>query len=348
MTTELSPTKSDEPHTTFIRYDREFLLQFRQLCKEPLLGLTSLSFIERSEPQIMPNPPRRQSYHVLPSLGPRPVTFGRPVKTCGGSRPGIVQRPSATRPKKRDEESKPAEGAWAPSRHKRASALDENQKKLRAIKGLLNRLTEENFDQITEDQVLGAGIDNAELLKSVVQLTLEKAIQENAFAKIYARFCVTMNTKCPTFPTTDGKIDSFKTLLLNGLQKEFEQAHQPITDTDGPILTNQKRIEGTSTFIGELYNEKLISKLVIYSCLDRLLHKRDKPSQDDVLALSALLSRAGKTLDHSDPESKTQIDKLFDKMQQLAQHPQTLPRTRYMMMDMTELRKRGWEPKQKA
>jgi hypothetical protein len=53
------------------------------------------------------------------------------------------------------------------------------------VKSLLNKLTVEKFDSIS-DQILNVGIANKEILAAVISIIFEKAIDEPTFGAIYA------------------------------------------------------------------------------------------------------------------------------------------------------------------
>ncbi len=58
---------------------------------------------------------------------------------------------------------------------------------VRQIKGILNKLTPENFDRLLQ-QVLDIVID-AELLHATIKLVFENAVAQPTFSFMYAQFC---------------------------------------------------------------------------------------------------------------------------------------------------------------
>ena len=107
----------------------------------------------------------------------------------------------------------------------------------RKVKSLLNKLTLEKFDKIT-DQILEIASQSrtetdGRTLRQIIQLTFEKATDEPNFSEMYALFCrkimetIDPNITDPTVlnkdgqPLTGGQL--FRKYLLNRCQEEFER-----------------------------------------------------------------------------------------------------------------------------
>ncbi len=58
---------------------------------------------------------------------------------------------------------------------------------MRQIKGILNKLTPENFDKLLQ-QVLDI-VNDAELLHATIKLVFENAVAQPTFSFMYAQFC---------------------------------------------------------------------------------------------------------------------------------------------------------------
>ncbi|ETS62362.1 hypothetical protein PaG_03447 [Moesziomyces aphidis] len=107
----------------------------------------------------------------------------------------------------------------------------------RKVKGLLNKLTLEKFDSIS-NQILewankSVSEDDGRTLRQVIQLIFEKATDEAAWSEMYARLCrklmeeVSPEVKDESLRTTDGKPvvggSLFRKYLLNRCQEDFER-----------------------------------------------------------------------------------------------------------------------------
>ena len=58
---------------------------------------------------------------------------------------------------------------------------------VRQIKGILNKLTPENFERLLQ-QVLDI-VNDAELLHATIKLVFENAVAQPTFSFMYAQFC---------------------------------------------------------------------------------------------------------------------------------------------------------------
>ena len=62
----------------------------------------------------------------------------------------------------------------------------------------MNKLTPEKFDRLTS-ALLGVGLDSKHLLKGVIILIFEKAVDEHKFGALYAQLCVRIDEDGPNF-----------------------------------------------------------------------------------------------------------------------------------------------------
>ncbi|KAF1331542.1 Eukaryotic translation initiation factor 4 gamma 2, partial [Globisporangium splendens] len=76
-----------------------------------------------------------------------------------------------------------SENRWVPKKDKSV-----RESTLSYVKGLLNKLTREKFAKITSD-VCAIEMDNMELLRNVVSVIMDKALEEPSFADVYADLC---------------------------------------------------------------------------------------------------------------------------------------------------------------
>lgn len=111
------------------------------------------------------------------------------------------------------------------------SADPDEEKKQRSFKGILNKLTIDNFEKLSS-QILQVGISDRKTLEGLIDLIFDKALVETGFCEMYAQLCAKLaNSKDsedkPILPTYDNpehptkRID-FRRLLLNKCQEEFE------------------------------------------------------------------------------------------------------------------------------
>lgn len=75
---------------------------------------------------------------------------------------------------------------------------------VRAVKGILNKLTPENFEKLFKD-LLELGVDSPEKLQKVIQAIFEKAVAEPTFCALYAELCLKLSRALPEFRAIGNK-----------------------------------------------------------------------------------------------------------------------------------------------
>ena len=133
-----------------------------------------------------------------------------------------------------------SENRWTPmSTMRRAAAVDPDSSDVveRKVKGLLNKLTMERFDSISNQIIDWANRSEKEkdgrTLIQVIRLVFEKATDEAAWSEMYARLCrkmmeqISSKVQDDSIRTTDGKPIAggqlFRKYLLNRCQEDFER-----------------------------------------------------------------------------------------------------------------------------
>ena len=119
------------------------------------------------------------------------------------------------------------------------SKLDEEEKKQRAFKSILNKLTPQNFEKLLE-QILAEGIDEAQTLIGLIGQLFDKALTEPTFAELYAMMCQQLSNRflaeniefvdpdCDPDAEGGPRMINFKRVLLNKCQEEFEKGDSAI------------------------------------------------------------------------------------------------------------------------
>jgi len=165
----------------------------------------------------------------------------------------------------------------------------------RKVKSLLNKLTLEKFDKIT-DQILEIASQSKQetdgrTLRQIIQLTFEKATDEPNFSEMYALFCrkimetIDPNITDPTVlnkdgqPLTGGQL--FRKYLLNRCQEEFERGwkvnlppkpDENASGKEAELLSEayyaaakaKRQGLGLVQFIGELFKLNMLIEKIMY------------------------------------------------------------------------------------
>ncbi|XP_042506070.1 eukaryotic translation initiation factor 4G-like isoform X2 [Macadamia integrifolia] len=242
-------------------------------------------------------------------------------------------------------------------------ASDEEERKQRQLKAILNKLTPQNFDKLFE-QVKEVNIDNAGTLSGVISQIFDKALTEPTFCEMYANFCFHLATALPDFNEDNEKI-TFKRLLLNKCQEEFErgereQAEANRDEEEGEVKMSEeereekkvqarRRMLGNIRLIGELYKKKMLTERIMHECIKKLLGQDSQyqnPDEEDIEALCKLMSTIGEIIDHS--KAKVHLDAYFEMMMKLSNNMKLSSRVRFMLKDAIDLRKNKWQQRRKV
>lgn len=70
----------------------------------------------------------------------------------------------------------------------------------RRVRGILNKICPEKFDKLTAE-LLACGLDSPKILKGVIILIFEKALDEPKYSSMYAQLCRIISERAPNFET---------------------------------------------------------------------------------------------------------------------------------------------------
>ncbi|KAI3511288.1 hypothetical protein L1887_18437 [Cichorium endivia] len=241
---------------------------------------------------------------------------------------------------------------------------DEEQAKQRQLKGILNKLTPQNFEKLFE-QVKQVNIDNGNTLSGVINQIFDKALMEPTFCEMYANFCSRLAVELPDFSEDNEKI-TFKRLLLNKCQEEFERGEREEqeanrTEEEGEVKQTEeereekrvkarRRMLGNIRLIGEIYKKKMLTERIMHECIKKLLgqyhNQNHNPDEENIESLCKLMSTIGVMIDHQ--RAKEHIDVYFDTMLRLSNNMKLSSRVRFMLKDVIDLRKNKWQQRRKV
>ncbi|KAJ3311351.1 hypothetical protein HDV04_004063 [Boothiomyces sp. JEL0838] len=237
------------------------------------------------------------------------------------------------------------ENAW--DIKKVCQLLDEDGVTLNKLRGLLNKISKENYDKIL-GKMMDHKISNEILLEEFMKVIYDKAVLEPVFSALYAKLCYDIIFKFPEIEpwmSPNGQVANniFRKQLLQRCQSEFESETKWIDDDtiDAEERSKLKRRSiGNIRFVCQLFLNGLLSENIIHRCIVQLLQK-EVPDEEDVESLQSVLLTCGKRLDK--PERVQVIDGYFKRIETIAK-PLEEGRSRkyFMLIEMLDLRKNNW------
>uniref|UniRef100_A0ACB8G379 Eukaryotic translation initiation factor 4 gamma 2 n=1 Tax=Sphaerodactylus townsendi TaxID=933632 RepID=A0ACB8G379_9SAUR len=178
---------------------------------------------------------------------------------------------------------------WIPSRSTRRDDDSANDKErhdaiFRKVRGILNKLTPEKFDKLCLE-LLNVGVESKLILKGIILLIVDKALEEPKYSSLYAQLCLRLAEDAPNFdgPSAEShpgqkQSTTFRRLLISKLQDEFENRTRNVDiydKHDGPLLPEEEeqraiakiKMLGNIKFIGELGKLDLIHESILHKCI---------------------------------------------------------------------------------
>lgn len=236
---------------------------------------------------------------------------------------------------------------------------------LRKIKCLVNKLTIEKFDSIS-NQII-AWINKLEndthgyTLIQITNLVVQQAMDEPMWSEMFARLCrkimekISSNVKDDSIKDNAGKAIAggqlFPNHLLSCCKENFERRwgendatdrskEDGRDDEDNVALTllegfyaGQKAKQpglGLVKFIGELFKLQMLKEYTIHNCVKMLLGNVDKPDEEKIEPLCKLLAIVGGILDK--PKACTVLDVYFSCMKGFTKSPNVNARMQSMLL----------------
>jgi translation initiation factor 4G len=231
------------------------------------------------------------------------------------------------------------------NRWTRKSPVDGEQKVERKVRALLNKLTIEKFDSISDQIIEWANKSEAEedgrTLIQITRLIFESAVCEAAWSEMYARLCrkmmdgISPNVRDDRVRHANGKpitgAQLFRKYLLNHYQEAVETSGEVELYSDEYYATQKAKRQGSHLIqsIGELYKLRMLTERIMHEWIKKLLINVDNPGKDKIESLCRLLTTVGKLLDG--PKARVHMDAYFAKVKELWKSSNVAPRMQFMM-----------------
>lgn len=257
----------------------------------------------------------------------------------------------------------PTAAAWIPPSLRPQYGINQQDRQdavFRKVRGILNKLTPEKFQELSDD-LLKLDLNSEAILNGVIKLIFEKALDEPKYSSMYAQLCKRLSKEAPNFEESTSKNSTFLNCLLNVCRDKFESRsttkHLVLDFNEDGTLTPEseeklhiakQRMLGNVKFIGELSKLHMLQYNTLHLCIQELLERNSPNSTiqercEDMECLSQLIKTCGKDLDTE--QGKKLMDQYFEKMDRRSKSNKFPPRIRFLLKDVIELREGNWIPR---
>ena len=106
----------------------------------------------------------------------------------------------------------------------------------------------------------------------------------------------------------------------------------------------KRRTLGNIRFVGELFKQGLLTEQNMHDAISQLLRNHSDPEEEETESLCQLLATVGRQIDQ--PKAKAYMDAYFVQLGKLAQDTRLSSRIRFMVQDIIDMRRNGWQSRQ--
>jgi len=235
----------------------------------------------------------------------------------------------------------------------------------REVNSMVNKVCPENIVTIVE-KVASTEVRSQDELELVISLIFKKALTEPHYCETYADMVFALKQRMPEFPSENGgKPVTFKTVLLNQCQNEFEALpailKMTVEELEGLNLEEidfqkkkrKDRVLSNMKFIGHLFLRQLLSAKIIGSVIQDLTSCDQAdvlPEEPMIECICELLSNIGYTLE-STAVGKAAVTAVCGRLLDLKQRQTELgkgvysKRIQFGIQDILDMRCAGWTKK---
>eukprot|EP00927_Polykrikos_kofoidii_P012893 TRINITY_DN15606_c0_g4_i1.p1 TRINITY_DN15606_c0_g4~~TRINITY_DN15606_c0_g4_i1.p1 ORF type:complete len:1241 (-),score=284.00 TRINITY_DN15606_c0_g4_i1:102-3824(-) len=234
-----------------------------------------------------------------------------------------------------------------------ASAADEHV--LREMRGTLNKLTVEKFDNLSDHLVsLIAGSTRPNRnIPLLMQLVFEKATTQHHFINMYVSLCAKIhrwlmdNAETVSYESQT----NFKRILLNQCQLSFELYLEPPEGFEGLVGTElyeaqvkyKTKMLGNIKLVGELIRHGMLVSKIAIAVSEELVGDDPVVREERLETLAVFLESVGPSLDDPSWAHFAAWNSLFKKVELLTKDA-TLPcRIRFLLRNLLDLRQHKWK-----
>lgn len=215
---------------------------------------------------------------------------------------------------------------------------DENEMLYCQFRSILNKLSNSNFNEMAKE-LIDLKIKTLEHMTKLVDLITNKAIMEDKFCHVYAKLVIEL---APYFIKDGDKTIYFRELMINKCQRLFNECitHKKEVELkqDDESMKTKKTIIGCLTFIGELYNNNLLTSKIISTCFI-LLYKQFLQGMGFIIDGYCVLLRT--IYDKYSKSCPKETDDAFQKLEQIKNSGKISIKEKFTIMDIFDCRKKA-------
>ena len=233
------------------------------------------------------------------------------------------------------------------------------------IKEYLNMLTVDNYSQ-TADQIYEIIKEDINYQEKFLDVLFIKAVNEKAFVSLYAKLCKDYDKKLPQKNEKPGKkpTSMMRVKLLDKCREIFKiknnekfDSYIKVKDKDEREQKLKNFVLGNVNFIGELINIQILSKKIVFQCIENLFTRFEDAGADASLklinleAIVILMDKFGTLLKKKESKLKEedkqnfneQIKNYIQKLNEV-QNDKNIPGfIKYKIINLIERSKNNWE-----
>ncbi|CAG8492470.1 22699_t:CDS:2 [Gigaspora margarita] len=171
----------------------------------------------------------------------------------------------------------------------------------RKVKVLLNKLTLEKFDSISDQIIDYANKSKFEkdgcILKEVIRLIFEQFCDEPSFSKMYAQLCRKIMEKIDP-EIVDKNVTNSEGKFVQA--PSIEKGELDLMSDEYFTVAEAKQYRnGLMRFIGEIFKLNMITERKMHECIKKMLNCQNEVFDEEELeGLCKLMMTAGQQLDH--------------------------------------------------
>ncbi|XP_076069858.1 uncharacterized protein LOC143041728 [Oratosquilla oratoria] len=189
--------------------------------------------------------------------------------------------------------------------------------------------------------------ENPATVETAAEIVTVFAMRQQFYARTYSQLCTFLMKKL-----SKESADAYRTRLGVQCKRLFEVSENlsctgrnPNAEMELNSIKVRKQYVALCSYIANLCLEGIFECRRVALCIKSLLKKGDEASLE---AVCALLETAGHKLDQSvkvSPVGTQVVNSIYSLIKEMVEKKLTSNRMRYLLLDIVELRERGWKPR---